>query len=221
MKALRWAGLFGIAASVVYVAATAAGSFLDPSYSQAQQHVSDLTATGAATRAALAPPYVLYNLLAFAFALALYAASSRGRPYRAGLVLLGVNAVAGVLMVFPFAEDLGGAPTTATGTGHVLLAAVSSLTIVAAAFIYGFAFRRSRGWARLSRFSIAAGFAFIVLAPLAIAATATSTLTGLAERTSISVFIVWMFVVSVRALQLSRRAVATRDGLTRTALAAS
>ena len=36
---------------------------LDSSYSQIRQHVSDLTATGAATAADLAPPYILLVLL--------------------------------------------------------------------------------------------------------------------------------------------------------------
>ena len=62
-KTLQWAGVFGITAGLVYVATTAAGSVLDSSYSQIRQHVSDLTATGAATSADLAPPYILLVLL--------------------------------------------------------------------------------------------------------------------------------------------------------------
>jgi hypothetical protein len=58
----------------VYLAATAAGSLLDPSYSQIRQHVSDLTATGAPTAADLAPPYILHNLLVVAIS------KSRFRP---------------------------------------------------------------------------------------------------------------------------------------------
>ena len=51
-RAIEVAGYLGIASGCVYVLTTAAGSVLDPTYSQIRQHVSDLTATGASTFAA-------------------------------------------------------------------------------------------------------------------------------------------------------------------------
>jgi hypothetical membrane protein len=201
MSASRWTGYFGIAAAVVYVVATAAGSLLDPSYSQIQQHVSDLTGTGAPTRAALAPPYFLYNVLAFGAAIALYSALSRSRLAFVGALLLAINSFAGIMMVTFFTEDLGGAPTTFSGYGHVAFAAVSSLAIVCAAIVYGAAFRKATGWGGLSLFSFVLAAAFVVAAPFAIYATSANSLVGLAERAAIAPFIVWLVVVSAYAMR--------------------
>ena len=115
LKTLRWAGYFAIAAAAVYVGATATGSLLDPSYSHIRQHVSDLTATGASTEEDLAPPFILYNLLVFALAMNLYTAFRHSRLFQIGLGLLTANAIAGVMMVTWFTEDLGGRPRRRPG----------------------------------------------------------------------------------------------------------
>lgn len=197
LKTLRWTGYFAIAAVAVYVGATAAGSLLDPSYSQVRQHVSDLTATGASTSADLAPPFILYNLLVFAFAMNLYIAFRHSRLFRIGFGLVTANAIAGVMMVTWFTEDLGGAPTTLAGTGHVLFASVSSIAIVVGSFVYGFAFLRiDNAWRAMSFFSFVVGSLFIVAAPVAIMTTAAnSDLAGLAERAAIAPFIIWLLGV--------------------------
>jgi hypothetical membrane protein len=186
----------------VYVVATAAGSVVDPSYSQVQQHVSDLTGTGAPTQAILAPAYCLYNLLAFGFAVSLYGALGRTRLALIGTLLLAVNSIAGIMMVTIFTEDLGGAPHTVFGYGHVIFAAVSSLAILCAALICGFAFRRRSGWRGLSIFTFLIAAAFVVAAPWAIIATSTNSLVGLAERAAIAPFIVWLLVVGAYALRI-------------------
>jgi len=200
-----WTGYFAVGAGIVYVATTAAGSLLDPSYSQLRQPVSDLTATLAVTRAALVPPYVFYNVLCFAFAIGLYDVSDRSRLFKIGLGLLTINAVCGILMVTWFAEDAFGTTITPTGTGHIVLAGISSGAVVATALVHGVAFRRSARLRPLSRFSFAVGMGFVVLGPVAAAALATkSHLAGLAERGPIGLFIVWLLVVGAHALRPSR-----------------
>jgi hypothetical membrane protein len=199
-KVNRWSGVLGIAAALSYVVITIVGGVLDPTYSHLRQHVSDLTASGAPTRGVLAPLYVAYNLLVVGFAVGMYLASDRSRWQRAGLALLLVNALAGVMMVTPFPEDLGGAPTTWAGKGHVAFAALASLVIVLSSFTFGAAFRRSAGWRRLATFSTAVGAAFLILGPLAAVATAHRTLAGLAERGPVGLFMLWLLVVGAHQL---------------------
>jgi hypothetical protein len=194
-----------MAAAVVHILATLAGSVLDPSYSQLRQHVSDLTATNAPTWAALAPSYLLYNVLAGAFAVELYRSSVRSRLWQLGTMLLLANAFAGVMMVTFFREDLGGVPTTSAGAGHLVFAGLSSVVIVVATFVYGVAFR-STLWRALSTFSFAIGLGFVILGPLAAYATAEkSDLAGLAERGPIGLFLVWLIVIGSFAVVLGRR----------------
>ena len=193
------------------MAATLGGSTLDPGYSQIRQHVSDLTATGATTWAALAPAYAVYNVLTLAFGVGLYRAVARTMLFKLGLAALTLNVVAGLLMITVYREDSGGTPITAAGTGHIVLAGVSSLSIVAVAIILGLAFRRTNGWRGLSTFSFAIAGGFLVLGPLAALASAKqSDLAGLAERGPIGLFILWLTVVGlyaiVRARKLSRTA---------------
>ena len=198
---LRWTGWSGVAAAAVYVGATTAGSLLDPQYSQIRQHVSDLTATGASTWPALVGPYTAYNLLVLVFAIGLYLASPRGWLWRIGLGLLALNVLAGVGQVTWFREDVGGVPTTFAGAGHLVLAGISSLTIVLGSVVFGFAFRRSAAWRSLARFSFSVAVGFAILGPLAAIATAAkSDLAGLAERGPIGLFIAWLVVVAWFAL---------------------
>lgn len=202
---LKWTGYFAVAAALLYVGATAGGSLLDPSYSQVSQHVSDLTAAGAPTKDELSPFYLLYNVLVVLFAVGLYRASEKGRLFKLGSTLLAVNALAGMMMATLFTEDLTGAPSTFMGNGHVALAAISSVAILAALVVYGFAFRRSTTWRGLSTFSFVMSAAFVVAAPLAIVATAANSYAGLAERAAIAPFIVWLFVVGGNAVLQHRR----------------
>lgn len=216
---LELAGCLAVAASVVYVGATVAGSVLDPSYSQIRQHVSDLTATGASTWAALAPLYLLYNVLAAAFAIELYRASPDDRLWKLATALLVTNAFAGVMMVTFFREDTGGIATTSAGAGHLVFAGLSSLVIVAASFAYGIAFRRSALLRRLTGFSFAVGVGFAILGPLAAVATAQrSDLAGLAERGPIGLFVLWLLVVGWYSIVVARRAKTALNDRARTAV---
>ena len=110
--------------------------------------------------------------------------------------------IAGMMMVTWFTEDLGGSPTTTAGIGHVILAGVSSITIVVASVVYGFAFRRmGRPWRVMSVFSFLIAALFVVAAPVAILTTASnSEFAGLAERAAIAPFIVWLLGVGAFAV---------------------
>jgi hypothetical protein len=205
-RLIRAAGVFGLGAAATYVATTAAGSFLDPTYSQIRQHVSDLTAIGAPTWAPLTPFYLAYNCASAALAAALYATSSRDRVWKTATALSALNTLAGVMMVTLFREEIGGTTSTSSGAGHIVFATVSSVSIVVASFAYGAAFRRSIVWRPLSRFSFGAGVAFAILGPLAAVATAQkSAVAGLAERGPIGVFVLWLAVVGAYSVVVERR----------------
>ena len=110
-------------------------------------------------------------------------------------------------MVTWFREDPGGVPTTFAGSGHLVLAGISSLTIVLGSIVFSFAFRRSAAWRPLAGFSFAVAVGFAILGPLAaIATAANSDLVGLAERGPVGLFIAWLVVVARFALVHARGA---------------
>lgn len=202
MTTARFLALCGASAVAVYVVTTASGSVIDPAYSQMRQHVSDLTASGAPTRDRLVAPYLLYNALVALFALALYAESARGWLFRIGLGALLLNAFAGVMTVSVFPEDLGGAPVTAQGAGHVAFAGVAVVCTITSALILGVAFRRASRM--LSTVSFAIGGGIVASGAVAVAATASrSDLAGLAERVPIGLFLAWVLAVSVFAARFA------------------
>jgi hypothetical protein len=198
----------GLGAPLIYVTATAAGSLLDPSYSQLRYHVSELTASGAPTWAALAPAYVTYNLLVAALGVVLFLAL-RGRLFAIGAGLLATNAAAGILSVTVLRQDPGGLPTTAAGVGHLVAAGVMVLAVLAAAFLYGVAFRRSVLWRPLSRFSFGIGIGLLVVGPIGALAAGTQ-LAGLAERLPIGLSLLWLAGIGGFALRLTRHGLSAR-----------
>lgn len=195
----------GVAAPLVYGATVVAGGWLTPGYSAAGNMISELTMAGAPGRVPLAALFALYNLMVLAFALVLpRALATAPRSWiRGAAVLLAVVAIAGVGMVTLFPTDRPSDPLTVTGWVHVALASVASLGTMAAVFAAGFALwhaPESRGLA---------GFSFACLAAIAASGVWTATaaaqlspVMGLAERTTIGAFMLWLLVF---ALAVARR----------------
>jgi Protein of unknown function (DUF998) len=209
----QWIGVTGLSAVVTYVGATIAGSFLNPSYSQVRDHVSDLTATSAPTASELTPVYVFANLLVVAFGIGLYLASDRGSTSKTALRLLSINAIAGVATVTWLRGDVHGTAATVAGAGHVGFAIVSFLAILVGLFVYGFAFKEDAAWRSLSIVTFVIGVMFAVLGPFAAVASATNNdLAGLAERGATGLVTLWLLVVSFYALIHTSRPPCVTEG---------
>ena len=192
-----WAAPAAIAAPVVYAAAVIIGGAVTPGYSHLANMISELTLASAPNRTFLATLFVVYNLLAIAFALLLpggVADGGRRRMIGIGRALLVIIALAGIGMVTAFPTDRPTDPLTATGWVHVGLAALASLGTMAAVLAFALAFRGAPGWRRFSTVSFVC-LAGIFASGLWTAATAAqlSPLMGLAERLTIGICMVWLF----------------------------
>jgi len=208
-RSLIAVGALGIAAVALYVGATILGGILDPRYSHVGNAISELTGSEAPDRAVLAPIYIVYNVVLFAFGFALFRASSRGTLFAIGLVLFAVGGLSGIGQVTFFRQDSVGAVATTQGTIHLVLAGVSSLLSLGTAILYGLAFRREPSFRRLSRYSFVTAALLVLTAPLAVGSIGTD-LMGLYERLTIGVYMAWVVVVAVDALLAARtEAIAT------------
>lgn len=196
-------GALGTAAVVLYVGATILGGLLDPAYSHLGNAISELTASEAPHRAVLAPIYAAYNVVLAGFGLALFRASSRGTLFALGVVLFALGGLSGIGQVTLFRQDSVGAVATTAGTGHLVLAGVSSLLSLGTAMVYGFAFRREPAFRRLSGYSFVTAALLVMTAPLAVGTIGTDVM-GLFERITIGVYLIWIVVVGVDALLAAR-----------------
>lgn len=197
---LRVTALGGLAASVLYVGSTALGGLLVPGYSQVRDSVSSLTSVGTPHRLWIALGFAAYNVALGLMAAGLLGTSRRSRASTAAGWLITAAAAAGILMLEPFTEDPVGTPLTPFGVGHIVLVAVSALGIVAAAFLYAWAWREDPRWRRLSRPSLIVGILVLVTGAIGSAAITTPVF-GLLERLTPLTLLVWFAAIGVTALR--------------------
>jgi len=176
------------------------GGALHPGYSHVRNAISELTASQAPYRAALAPLYIAYNVLLVGFAVGLWRAYPQNRLLRAAVVLFAAAGLSGIGQVTALPHDSTGTPATAAGTGHAVLAGVSAVLTVICAVVYGVAFRRTAGWPRLSIASFGVAAFLVVIRPVT-AASIGKPWMGLFERLTIGAFLAWVVVVSVAVLR--------------------
>lgn len=186
------------AAVALYVGSTVLGGAIVPGYSHISDSVSSLTSPGAPYRALLGSGFGLYNAAVAAMAVGLLRTSRPRWQVRTATAVLIAGAVAGILMIEPFPQDAMGAPLTVPGTVHVVLAGVSALGLVAAAVLYGIAWRSDPVWRGIAWFSIIVAALILVTGGVG-AALITSPVFGLLERTTQLSFLAWFAVIGVVA----------------------
>jgi hypothetical membrane protein len=204
--------LCGVLAPTVYAVTVVLGGILRPDYSHISQFVSELIAAGAPNKTLLDPLFALYNLLTIAFGLGLVMtvrAASEMRKVSGTLsaLVLVVEGVFGFVTVF-FPQDPVGAPITSTGTMHIILAGLSSLTTMLSMLLLGLWFRKQPGLQSYGLYSfISVAFVFIFGGLAAVTGANRSPILGITERLTIGAFLQWLFVIALK-LYSSREMVA-------------
>jgi len=212
--------LCGVLAPVVYVVAVILGGVFRPGYSHISQAVSELIAAGAPNTSLLDPLFIMYNLLTIACGIGLFhrvrtdTQNRRKGVGTLGALLLVAEGLFGFITVF-FPQDPGGLPpTTSTGTMHIVLAGLSSVTTMLTMLLMGFWFRSSprlRGYGRYSFISVGGVFLSGGLAAASVANN--SPVGGLVERITIGGFLQWLFVIALMLYASDVPFVGTRGAL--------
>jgi hypothetical membrane protein len=194
---------FGVLAPIVYAIAVILGGAMSPGYSHASRCVSDLIGVGAPNAWLLNPHFGLYNLLVLGFGLGMYlavppAVNPRKRLWTAAAGVLLLQGLFGTLTLF-FPEDPIGTRMTTTGTVHIVMAGLSSLTTMACMLLLGLWFRGRDATKRLALYSfISVGFVFVTGGLTgALGFAAHSPVAGLLERLTIGGFLQWLFVTAL------------------------
>lgn len=199
--------LCGIAAAILYAGTVILGGLLRPGYSHISMAISELVADGAPNRSLLSSLFLVYNILLAIFSVGLFLranSQSWGRVSGTiGSLTLVLVGLAGVLMEVAFPQELGGTATTFAGIMHFVMAGVASLGIMVGLVMLAFWFRHFPGLRPYVTYSLISVAMIFVSGGLSVAAIANhSQFFGLIERTTIFTFIVWLFVMGRKMLQL-------------------
>lgn len=202
--------LCGIFAAVVYVGTVILGGLLRPGYSHISMAISELVADGAPNRALLSSLFLLYNALLTVFGIGLFLKTnspSRGRVSGIiGSLTLMLVGLAGISMELAFPQDPGGTPTTFAGTMHFVMAGVASLGTMLAILMLAFWFKNFIDLKGHVVYSVISVVTIFISGGLSAAAMANHhPLFGIVERITIFTFILWIFVIGLKMVQLERK----------------
>lgn len=201
---LRLYALCGVIAPIFFVLMVIVESLLVPGYSQMSQQVSDLGAYALYGSYALLQNlnFCVFGILVVAFAIGLGHELPASRAITTSLGLFGA-----LFFLLGFFPD---EPTPWPAVAHYLIAWAGGVSILLSEF---FAWRRLRrpiadegvGWTRYGRFSLVS----LVLAVISFISFATfgqpgSPITGLLQRVFMAVLLLWIEVMSLRLLRLSK-----------------
>lgn len=196
--------LSGVLAPPVYVIAVVLGGILRPGYSHITQYVSELIESRAPNKALLDPLFAIYNIFTIAFGIGLFlyvrsvTENRKKKVGMAGALVLVAEGIFGFVTIF-FPQDPIGGQATSTGTLHIVLASLSSLTTMLTMLLLGLWFRvipALRGDGLYSFISLSIVFLSGGLAASTIANP--GPVNGLIERVTIFGFLQWLFVIGVR-----------------------
>jgi len=202
----------GVLSSLVYIGGEVAASLSWPSYSYANQAVSELAAIGAPTRPWMLALFSVYNVLVLLFAEGVWRSAGGKRALKAAAVALGVYAVVGeVTQVFSPMSPRGSI-AAANDVGHIILTAVEVISIVAMIALASGA--RGKGFRAYSLLSIlvimAAGITTGTMVQQMTAAASSTPWAGLMERVNIYGTMLWVAALAVALVRTRMGDRATR-----------
>jgi len=198
----------GILSSLLYVATDILAGSLYAGYSFIDRDFSELWAFGSPVRWLL-PLVIMYGVVLLAFALGVWLSAGRSRILRVTGLMLGGDAIVGMITPVFFPAPMRGVQPTFANTMHFPLTGVNVLFILLS---IGFGVAAYRNWFRL--YSI--GTILILLAFGVIGGTAAPAITanlptpwaGLEERILIYAYLLWvagLAIVLLRAPNVSAK----------------
>lgn len=211
--ALRALLACGVLASLLYVITDILGGLYYRGYSFTSQAISELAAIGAPSKPIVDPLFLMYGVLALAFAVGVLLEAPRNRPLRLSGAFLASHALVGLvanvsdrLGILPsFSMRQRGAGTLATDLPHIALTGAIVILLILAMIFGAFALGK-----RFRTYSFATLAVFIVFGSLAgrfgalLAAGEPTPGFGLVERIDVYSSMLWMAVLATVLLRRRR-----------------
>jgi hypothetical protein len=189
----------GFGAGILYLAGDLFGGFITPNYNYIKNAVSELIQSGAEHRLFLSSFLFLHALMIILFSIGILAE----HPYElsksvfvGGISLLSVG-ISHALSSSIFPQDPVGAESTFPGVMHLILVAITVLSIFVLMPLLGVGLYRLYGWRHFDIFTLLC-LAVIVVSGVSspIVIRKGIKVMGLTERITGYTFYVWMFVLA-------------------------
>jgi hypothetical protein len=185
--------LAGPLATIIYVFAVIYGAAIRPGYSHVYDLISELISSKAPNKKLLNPLFLVFNTLTGIFAIGLFRLPSGGLVTMTwAAIILFAEAIFGFATVF-FPQDERTDPVTHTGTMHIVLAGLSSLSTMGSMLLAGLWFNDTPAIYTFVSLAVV----FITGGMTAVATGRKSPVAGLLERITIGGFLQWMLVVGI------------------------
>ena len=196
----------GVLSSLLYLATDVLGGLRDPAYSFWSQTISELGAIGAPSQQFVAPLFMAYPVLAFAFAVGiLWESGRRNRALRLTGALLAVYTVVGVVGFSSSPVHQRGTGSLASDLPHIIVAGLVVffwlLTIGVGAFALG---KRFRIYSLATLVTVLVFFVLTALYVPRVAANEPTPGLGLIERIDVYAAMLWLAVLATALLRTHR-----------------
>lgn len=193
----------GVLSSLLYLATDVLGGLRDPAYSFWSQTISELGAIGAPSQSFVAPLFVVYPVLAFAFAVGIIWESGRkDRALRMTGALLAVYTLVGVVGFSASPVHQRGTGSLASDLPHIIVAGMVVffwlLTIGVGAFALG---KRFRIYSLATLVTVLVFFVLTALYVPRVAANQPTPGLGLIERIDVYAAMLWLAVLATALLR--------------------
>ena len=201
MKKLRFYGICGIIAPVLFLILVIVASLLRPDYSQFQNFVSDL---GVGSNSYIQNiNFIIFGLLSISLGLGLRMSlpSPQGNSFKAGVWMVFLFGF-GVLLAGVFPEDYG------SGALHTAASALAFLFIIAAQLLVwnGLKGREKSDWGVYPKYSLISGLLSIIFLILLRISIADYTMyQGLAQRAFLAIPWIWIGITGYKLYLLSKK----------------
>jgi hypothetical protein len=206
-SAKRLANLCGMTAPLLWGLVIAYSASLQHEYSHYSQFVSELGERGSSTESIVRyAGFIVTGAMHVAYSIFLYATFRTQRLAVFAATLIGLNglahACAGVFSCDPGCSPADPSPSQ---TLHCVFATIGYFSFVGAAVIWGVVFRRYQSLRDLSVFSIVAGIAGLVFFVLMAYSIDLRAGTGMYQRLSSGVLLLWLLLFAARLWRLQAR----------------
>jgi hypothetical membrane protein len=196
---MRLLTLAGVAGPVVFLCAVIVSAFLRPDYSHLASFISELGASGSSVASLMNyAGFIGAGLLFAAFGVALALRLPRTPLVWIGSALVSAFGV-GVIASGVFSCDVGCPHTGGSlhNAIHNRIGPIAFVCLIAAAGIFGMAFRQLGQWRHLATYSLLTSAGAAVLMVALVRSLDTRLLTGLWQRLLLATLYLWCAVVAI------------------------